>query len=135
MIERGPELARRMVDAFDRLSIDEAISMCHPDVELTTLFDRFGGPTYRGYEGLSDWLQRSNELWAFIEILDWRAEEHGDWILVTGTIRMRGRASPEVMEMEWVSAGKVKDDRFAKLGVYPNRGEALAAIEADAEGE
>ncbi len=126
----GSDLALRMVDAIHHGSVDEAIRMCQPDVELTTLFDRLGGPKLRGHAGVREWFARLDELWAFVEIRDWRAEERGDWVLATGTARMRGRASPNVLETPWISAGKVDGGRFAKFGVYLDRAEAEAAIEA-----
>ncbi len=129
MMEPGDELARRMIDAFGRLSVDEAIAMCDPDVELTTLLDQFGTPTLRGHDGLREWFERMNEIWAFVDIRDWEIEHHGDWILVTGTARVRGRASPQELDMTWASVGKVADRRLAKLGIYVSRGDALAAIE------
>jgi ketosteroid isomerase-like protein len=130
-MEEDRELARRMVDAFARMSVDEAIRMCAADVELTTLFDRLGGPKLRGHDGLREWFRRLDQLWAFIDIRDWRAEHVGDWVVVTGSARIRGTASPQEMEIEWASAGKIADGRFAKLGVYLNRGEAIDAVEAD----
>lgn len=130
-MEPGNELARRMVDAFGRLSVDEAIAMCAPDVELTTLLDQFGKPKLRGHEGLREWFERMTEIWAFLEIRDWEVEHHSDWILVTGTARGRGRGSPQELDMTWASAGKVADRRLAKLGIYLSRAEALAAIESE----
>jgi ketosteroid isomerase-like protein len=117
-----------MIDAVMRSSADEAVAMCEPDIELTTLFDRLGGPSFRGHQGVREWFARVEALWAFVELRDWKIEEHGDWILVTGLVRMRGRGSPEVLEMEWASAGRIHEGRFATFGVYVNRGEALAAI-------
>ena len=111
-------------------SVEEAIRICDPDVELTTLFDRIGGPRFRGHQGVRDWFARVEELWAFVEVADWRVEDLDDWVLMTGTARLRGRASPDVIEAEWAAAGKIADHRFVKFGIYLTRGEAVAAIEA-----
>jgi hypothetical protein len=120
-----------MVDAFDRLSVEEAIRICDPEVELTTLLDRLGHDRLRGHDGLRDWFERMGEIWALIDVRDWRAEQLGDWILTTGRVRLRATTSPQEMEIDWVGAAKVSDGGFTRLGVYLDREEALAAIEED----
>ena len=131
IVEGTDDLARRMVDAFDRLSVDEAIRMCDPEVELTTLLDRLGHEPLRGHDGIREWFERMGEIWALIDIREWRGERVGEWILTTGRVRLRAAASPQEMEIEWAGAGKVSDSGFTRLGVYLGREEALAAIEED----
>jgi hypothetical protein len=130
-MDQGGELVRRMLGALNRLSAEEAVRLCEPEIELTTLFDRIGGPRFHGHRGVRDWFERIEQVWAFLEIRNWRVEELGDWVLVTGTARMRGRASPDVIDTTWACAGRVSGGRFARFGVYLSRGEAIAVVEAD----
>jgi hypothetical protein len=123
------EIAGRMVDVFNRLSVEEALPLCDPAVELTTLFDEPGEHEFAGHDGLRLWFERLERTWVFVDIRDWRVEEYGEWILVSGQARVRGRASPNEIELEWISAGKVADERFVKVGLYPSRERALLAIE------
>jgi hypothetical protein len=128
-VGENAEIAGRMVDVFNRLSVEEALPLCDPAVELTTLFDGSGEHEFAGHDGLRLWFERLARTWVFVDIRDWRVDEHGEWILVSGQARVRGRASPNEIELEWISAGKVAEGRFVKLGLYPSRELALRAIE------
>lgn len=125
------DIARRFVDAYERVSFEEAQRVCDAEVELTTLYDQPGRPGFRGHDGLRAWFERTDRLWAFIRVVTVTFEEVGDWVLVGGTARVRGRASPHELDLEFFSAAKAVDGRFVKLGLYVNRDDAVAAIEAD----
>lgn len=132
-MEESVELTHRVVNAIALVSVEEALRLCDPEVEFVTLLDLPDeAPPFLGHDGLRRWFKRVDELWAFIEVRDWKVEEQrGDWVLASGSARMRGRGSPNVIELQWTAAGKAVDGRVVKFGLYLNRADAIRAIEAD----
>jgi hypothetical protein len=127
-VSRYEDIALQMIEAFNRLSVEQAIRVCDPDVELTTLLDRLGEAPVRGHDGLRVWFARMRSLWAFVEVRNWTIEEHGDALLVVGDSRIRGRGSRGELELDWVAAGEVRDRLFVSFGLYLDRAEGVAAI-------
>ena len=84
------DLVRRAYEAFARRDIDTLIELSDPEVEFTSLIRESEGVTYRGHEGLREYLE------SLVDVLpDWRpimedAEVHGDQVLV----RLRIHATP-----------------------------------------
>ena len=123
------EVASRLLFAFNRGSVEEVTGLCDPDVKLTTLFGRVHDAHAQGHEGLRQWLDHIERTWAFIEARVDEVDDRGEWVLVAGSSRGRGRASPSEIAWEWTAAIKVEAGRVVSLGIYLSREEALAAIE------
>jgi ketosteroid isomerase-like protein len=126
------DIARRGLDVFVRRSYEEAQRLCSPDVELTTLFDDPGGePEFSGRDGLKQWFERLEELWAFVEVQDVEIEERNcGWVLMRVEARVRGRGSPDEIEPRVAVAVCVADGLIAKFGLFPLEADALAMIAA-----
>jgi hypothetical protein len=125
------EIARRGLDAFVRLSYEEARRLCTPDVELWTLFDQPGHePQFDGIEGLGRWFERLRELWAFIDVKGVElSEREGGWMLMRVDARLRGRGSPHELEPRISVAIQVADRRIARLGLFASEAGAVGMIE------
>ena len=125
------ELAGRLVRAIDLLSIDEALRIFHDDVELTTILEHWTElPRLRGHGGIRIWFDRMKAFWAFAEVEEWSYEELGDWVLVSGRSRVRGKASPDEFLLPWYAAARITDaGRVDVLGLYLTREEALERVE------
>ena len=88
----SPDLdtVRRAYEAFARRDVDTLIELSDPELEFTSLIRESEGVTYRGHEGLREYLE------SLVDVLpDWRpimedAEVHGDQVLV----RLRIHATP-----------------------------------------
>ncbi|HEY8002212.1 MAG: nuclear transport factor 2 family protein [Vicinamibacteria bacterium] len=131
MGENG-DIARRGLDVFLRRSYEEAQRLCSADVELTTLFDDPGGePEFSGRDGLKQWFERLEELWAFVEVRDVEIEElDGGWVLMRVAARVRGRGSRDEFEPRVAVAVCVTDGLITKFGLFPLESDALALIAA-----
>jgi ketosteroid isomerase-like protein len=124
------ELARRLIDAFTALDLDEAQRLCEPDVRLATLFDSPGVEPFCGHEGLRQWFTRLDHLWSSLETSEVDFEERGDWVLAWGRARLRGRDSPGEVESEFAAAIEIAGATVVSAGIYAGRDEAAAAIDA-----
>jgi ketosteroid isomerase-like protein len=125
------EIARRALDVTMRRSYEEALRICSSEVELTTLYDDPGGTEFRGRDGLRQWFDRLDHLWAFMEIRDAEFEERTDgWVLMRLSARLRGRGSRDEFEAELAAAVRVVDGEVNKFGIFPTEADALAMIAA-----
>ena len=113
--------------------------LCAPDVRLRTLFDEpeapeiFGSDHERlvGREGLREWFDRLDRLWAFLELRHAEADERDDgWVLLRVTARVRGRGSAHEAELEIAVAIEVVDGLVARAELYMDEADALASIAA-----
>lgn len=134
MGDEGPdkgELTRRLVRAIELLSLDEALRIFAADVEVTTILERWITlPRLRGHDGVRLWFEQLDGFWAFSKVERWSHEEIGDWVLVSGHSRVRGKASPEEFELPWFAAGRLSDEgKVDVLGIYLTREEARELIE------
>jgi ketosteroid isomerase-like protein len=125
------DIARRALDVTMRRSYEEALRICSPDVELTTLYGDPGRTELRGRSGLREWYDRLERLWAFVQIRDAKFEEREDgWVLLRVSARLRGRGSRQEFEAEIAAAVRVVDGKVAKFGIFPAESNALAMITA-----
>ena len=133
------QIATRALDAVMRRSLEEAVRLCAPDVRLRTLFDEpeapeiFGSDHEQlvGREGLRDWFDRLDRLWAFLELRHAEADEREDgWVLLRVTARVRGRGSAHEAELEIAVAIEVVDGLVARAELYMDEADALASIAA-----
>jgi ketosteroid isomerase-like protein len=119
------------LDVFMRRSAEEAIRLCTPDIELTTLFDAPGNHEFSGQDGLRRWFERLDELWSFVELRGVELTDLDDgWVLIGVTARARGRGSPHEFEPRVSVAIKVVGGKIAKFGLFPNQAGAEAMIAA-----
>ena len=127
------EVAQRLVRAIELLSIDEAVYLVDPEVELTTILEEhLGMPHVHGREGIRLWFERMAEFWASAKVDEWSHEDFGDWLLITGRSRVRGKASPEEFDLPWYAAGHVSQKGLVDvLGLFLTREEALAMVQGD----
>ena len=107
--------------------------MCTEDVQAWTLYDRPGHePMYRGHDGLRQWFERLDELWAFIELVDAEIEEPRDgWVLILATARVRGRGSPVEFEPHVSVAIRITDGQVDRFGLFVDESQARAMIASE----
>ena len=131
------DIATRALDAVLRGSLEEAYRVCSPDIRLRTLFDEPDAPEIYGHDGLvgrdglRQWFERLDGLWAFLELRRLEAVEHdGGWVLLRVDARARGRGSAHEAELEVAVAIQVVEGLVARAELYTHEADALAAIEA-----
>jgi ketosteroid isomerase-like protein len=88
------ELVRRSFEAISAWDIGALLRVYHPEVEflpLTGTHVETGG--YRGHDGVRAYLEEAEDLWEVLEPDGNHYEDLGDRVVVSGTCRVRGRAS------------------------------------------
>jgi ketosteroid isomerase-like protein len=136
-VGENTDIARRALDAVMRQSLEEAVRLCTPDVRLRTLFEDPEAPEIFGHdheplvgrEGLREWFDRLDRLWAFLAVRHAEADERErGWVLLRVTARARGRGSAHEVELEIAVAIQVVDGLVARAELYMDEADALASI-------
>lgn len=123
-------VVRRTVAAFNRCSLDEALGLSHPDVELVTPLFEIWRTERTGHDRVREWFARVEYEWAFLELYDLDLEDAGEW--VTGRMRARGRGKASRNELDWELhlAARVVNGRLSTFSLHLSRKRALRAIAA-----
>jgi ketosteroid isomerase-like protein len=125
------EIVRRFLAAVQHESVEEALPLCDPEIEVTTIMGRLQGADRSGYDGLADVFARHSNFWAFLEVrVDEIVRHDDDWVLANGMSRGRAKGSASELDYPWTMTFGIADGRIARLGAYLTREEALEAIEA-----
>jgi len=116
-------MLREAYDAFNRGDFDAILERLHPDVEWNR-YAEVEGPI-QGREAVRAFLQPDLFERQHGEILE--TAVHGDRILVHVNFTAVGRGSGIELEQDGWQLWTIRDGLAAKLEVFLDRGEALAA--------
>ena len=128
MSEENVERVRRAYEAFNRGDIDGSVEDFAPDFEFETSGEIPGlRGVYRGREG---WKHLLETFWG--EFDDARTEVHefseaGDQVLVTLTMRGRGKQSGAETGWSFWQLWTMRDGKFVRGQGFGSRDEALEA--------
>jgi ketosteroid isomerase-like protein len=116
------ESIRRAYDAFNRGDFDEAITLCHPEVEF---LPPGHGPSYRGVESLRRWMEPDALVDQSFELLDFVVS--GDRILAKQRVIARGASSGlEIDAISWAVWTFDEDGLLIRLDGFLEHDEAKA---------
>jgi ketosteroid isomerase-like protein len=125
--EESAEVVRRMIDAFNRGDLAEALAECAPEVEWHTSGQFADQGVYRGHAGIEE-LQA--ELTEELEELSYSTSElqaAGDSAFVAGTLRGRGRRSGAAFEQPFWYSVALSDGQIVSVVTHLARERALEA--------
>lgn len=100
-----------------------------PTIELESPFSSVVGEPYRGHAGIEQWMRDLDEQFDEWTIGVVQTREAGDQVLVTGTVRARGRSSGATIEFDAATVCDLtRDHRLARIHIYLDAEEALKAV-------
>jgi ketosteroid isomerase-like protein len=117
--------------AFERANAndpDGLAALCDESVEFHDVPEIPGSATYRGRDGIRDWLRSVHEVSDDLELQIWETEEHGDSVLVETSAEMQGRASGAEVGWRFWTVWRVKDDLITYHHGYSSREDAIADL-------
>ena len=92
MLRQNLELARLMMDAWNRGDVDAVLARCHPEFEYHTSGDFLGlDAVYRGHEGFRKFERDFRGAWQSLSFVVEELAGHGDKVAVLGTFEAQGR--------------------------------------------
>ena len=129
MPEERLELARRLIELFNRRDLDALNRISTAEVEIVPLRAALEGTIYRGRDAIDEFSAALEESWESVEMDIDEITLHDDRALAVGRLRGRARATGVEVDspMGWVvtfDGGKV-----ASVRTYPSVAEARDAAE------
>jgi ketosteroid isomerase-like protein len=87
-------VVRRTLEAICARDLDTLLELYDPDVQLLPLTGtRVESGGYRGHDGVREYMAEAQDLWEVLEPVGEVFTDMGDFVLVTGRCRVRGRSS------------------------------------------
>ncbi|HZG48308.1 MAG TPA: nuclear transport factor 2 family protein [Thermoleophilaceae bacterium] len=122
------ELVHAAFDAWKRRDLEAVLALCEPDVEVRSLMTEAERATYRGHQGVRDWLA------AVVDVFpDWRPEplgvaESGTSAIAPFCVTGTGAASgAPIAQTYWFGARFSDAGRIAFFGFFRSEADALQA--------
>lgn len=135
MSERNVELHRRVYRAMNAADDDALIALCHPAIEVHSVFAAIGGAVYHGHEGVRRWQQDLRESWSGeFRVAPEAFFDLGDDTLVVGTLRGRGGQSGVEVDMPVSGVAAWRGGLCVSHKAYPRKEGALAEVGVSTEG-
>ena len=129
MSRQNVEIARRVVDAYNRRDVDTLFAeLATPDFEwYPSIVRALDGGGYRGRDGVERFAADTSENWAELQIVAEEFRDLGDRVLLLGRMEGRGRASGAPVDQPFVSILDFRGDRIWRNRVYFDHAEGLRA--------
>jgi len=118
----------RAYEALSQLDAEAAVALCEPDVEFRSAIADADDVTYRGHDGVRDFIASLAEVfeWVRAEALDVIGE--GDRAVVCNRFRARGRRSGVEVDQRFFQALRFRDGNVLWWESFPSKAEALKAV-------
>jgi ketosteroid isomerase-like protein len=126
----GEEVLRQAYEALARRDFAALDELADPDLEMD-LSERVLNPaTYRGAEGLLQFLGEIDELWEWMRIEVERVVERGDELLAVLLVTVKGRGSGVEIESRIAQRWTLRDGKLRRMYLHVDAEAALAEFEA-----
>ena len=117
--------------AFERANANDPeglAALCDESVEFSDVPEIPGSTTYRGRDGIRDWLRSVHDVSDDLELQIWETEERGDAVMVETGAAMQGRASGAEVGWRFWTVWRVRDGPITYHHGYSLREDALADL-------
>ena len=126
------DVIRRAWANTNDIDEDAYRELVHDDVEIVPFGAAMEGKSYRGVEGVLEWLREEiHSNWDVFETIPEDFRRVGDRILVTGHWHARGKGSGVELDMPATWIIRMREGKIAYWRTYTDRDEALRDIGAD----
>jgi ketosteroid isomerase-like protein len=129
MSQENVELARRGLDALNRVGVGAIVDLCDPQIEWIAIPGFMpDAEDFHGHAGVRAWFDKIGESFSAVH---WEAEEitsAGDRLLVTLKLAATGRASGIEGEFRVYQVWTITNGKLVRLESYLTRPEALKAV-------
>ena len=122
------EAIKRAYEAMSRLDAEAMVALCEPDVEFRSRVAEADDVTYRGHDGVRDYIASMAEVFEWVRTEPLDVIDGGDRAVVCNRFRARGRHSGAEVEERFFQAIRYRDGKVRWWAFYPSRTEALEAV-------
>jgi ketosteroid isomerase-like protein len=131
MSQENVEAFKRGSDAANRRDIEPLLAVVDPDVEwhpaMAALLSG-EGTTYRGHEGVRDWLRDQEEAFAQSRIDYSEIRDLGERVVAIGRLRARGKESGAETDSPVAWVVEFKNGKVIQAKAYLDPEKALEAV-------
>ena len=124
------DVVRRGIACFNEGDDDGVVELCDPEVVFTDVPEIPGSRTYRGYEGIREWLANVREISDDLRFQLWESEERGDAIAIDTSAEMHGRSSGAEVGWRFWTVWRVRNGLIYYHHGYSERDDALADLKS-----
>jgi ketosteroid isomerase-like protein len=126
MSQENVEIAKRLVDAFNRRDVEALLHLATPEPVMSSqLLD--AGSEFRGREGAERFFAMLNESWVDFHAVVEEYRDLGDLVLILGHNTARGRASDVAVDAPTGTIIDFRDGKASRVRLYLDQGEASRA--------
>ena len=133
MSQTNLDLAQRMTEAFNRTfteGADDLYGILDPDVDWEPITAQLDGTTYRGHDGVRQWIEDMKADWEEFETHVEDVRDLGDdRVLSLGRWQARGRASGVGLDFQkaaWLLT--FRGGKLVRLKTFTDRSDAYRAV-------
>jgi ketosteroid isomerase-like protein len=129
MSQENVEIAKRVIDAFNRRDVDAIFECVNPDVEWFPAMSVTFGGGLRGREGIESYVREVSDTWKEYRVVgqDFR-DLADDRVLVLSRVEGRGAGSGGLVAAEMGQVCDHRDGRIARVRTYLDHSKALEAV-------
>jgi hypothetical protein len=128
MARENVEVIRRGLDAFAERDLEAWLDCFDPAVEVNEDPSIPDAGSYRGHDGLMQWLHVMERNWDRFEVDGEAFVEAGDDVVTLTNVSGRGRTSQIEIQGRFGSVFTLRDGRVVRWRIYAAWGDALEAV-------
>jgi ketosteroid isomerase-like protein len=130
MSQENVEVAKRVIDAFNRRDADAIFECVNPDIEwFPAVPVSFGGGALRGREGIESYLRDVSDTWEEYRVLSEDFRDLGEnQVLVLSRVEGRGASSGGRVDEAMGQIFDIRDGKISRVRTYLDHDEALKAV-------
>jgi len=124
------EVAKRAIDAFNRVDIELFITLMTPDFEWSPSMVAIEGQIFRGSEGIRAYFASLSDAWKEFLILPGTFRDVGDAVIMLGGLRGRGQNSDVTVDSSLGMVIELRGRKISRIRGFLDHAEALRAAGA-----
>jgi ketosteroid isomerase-like protein len=128
MSQENVEAIERAYAAMGGLDAEALVRVCDPDVEFRSRIASAEDVTYRGHDGVRDYIANLTEAFEWVRTEPLDVIDGGDRAVVCNRFRARGRVSGVEVEERFFQALRFRGGKSLWWDFYPSKAEALEAV-------
>jgi ketosteroid isomerase-like protein len=121
------EIAKRAIDAFNRVDIELFITLMTPDFEWSPSMVAIEGQIFRGSEGIRAYFASLSDAWKEFLILAGTFRDVGDAVIMLGGLRGRGQNSDVTVDSSLGMVIELRGRKISRIRGFLDHAEALRA--------
>jgi ketosteroid isomerase-like protein len=128
MSQENIEGIKRAYEAMSELDAEAMVGLCEPDVEFRSRIAEADDVTYRGHDGVRDYIASLAEVFEWVRTEPLDVVDESDRAVICNRFRARGRHSGVEVEERFFQALRFRDGKVLWWAFYPSKAEALEAV-------